>query len=326
MTDSLRNQVEAAFDKDQEISQEEQVEDVQSDEEPETGHLPNDSTESEEPEQATVEDEINAPEHWGIDDKEMFKALDNRGRDFLLRRHKQMEADYTKNKQALAEEQKIAESFKKAVTPYESYLKEIGLNPQEAFEKLLATEMRLRMVSPKEKAQILQNLAQEYGAEFDPNAEPIQIDEATQRIYDELNRQKSELMQLKQEREFTQKRSIDSTIESFANQKDDKGILKHPHFETLRDQMGKLLNSGLAGNLDEAYERAIYLQSDLRDEYISRHTNKDKQEADTRQKTLASKRAGFNVKSGASSQITDPKEKLNLRQQLERDVGAYFSH
>lgn len=264
------------------------------------------------------EEELIAPAHWAKEDREIFQSLDKDGRKFLLKQHKFMESSYTKKMQALTEDQKIAESFKKTITPYESYLNQLQINPTEAFEKLIATEMRLRMASPKEKAAIIHNLAKDYGAEFDPYAEPEQVDEKTQAIYDELNRQKAYIMRWEQQRQEQEKHSLESQINAFASTKDENNKLKYPHFETLRKDMGVLMNAGKADTLEEAYEAALLLNKDLRHEYLLKQSRAD----DDRKRASASKKAAFNVRAGSNNQITDPKPTLSLRETIARAMEA----
>lgn len=268
-----------------------------------------------------VEEEIEAPSHWAPEDREIFKALDAKGRQFLIKEQKSMKADYTKKMQALSEERKIAESFKKSVTPYENYLKQLNIDPTQAFEKLIAAEMRLRMANPHEKGAILHDLAKQYGANFDPQAPQIQapqLDEKTQLIYDELHKQRAYLMNLEQDRQKQEEKALENTINSFSSTKEKDGSLKYPHFEEVRRNMGALINAGTADSLEDAYEKAVLLDKNLRKEYLNRYTKND----EARHKAVASKKAGFNVKSGSTSQIIDASPKLSLRETLARAMDT----
>ena len=65
---------------------------------------------SEEPEEAAEETEeskdtpVSAPENWNEDDRIMFDSLPNEAKDRLLKREKEMTADYTRKTQDLAEQ------------------------------------------------------------------------------------------------------------------------------------------------------------------------------------------------------------------------------
>lgn len=167
MTDNLRAALDASY--------EEVVNDVPPPEPQVTDIPPADKVEepeglSPDPSEQTIEPEIEAPSHWASEDREVFKALDKKGQNFLLRRHREMEAGYTKKLQSHSEDVKIAESYRKKLTPHEGYIKQIGIDPMDAFEKLISAEIKLRTGSPQEKAALLQNLDKQYGVQFDSNA------------------------------------------------------------------------------------------------------------------------------------------------------------
>lgn len=310
MTDSLRETLEAAY--------EETTNDtpVVSEQNPSTEQ----NNEEAPPENETPpEPELEAPSHWAFEDREVFKALDAKGREFLLRRHKQTEADYTRKSQALSEDVKIAENYRKKLTPHEGYIKQIGIDPFEAFEKLVGAEIKLRTGTPAEKQEMLQNLAKQYGVQFNAdNATQPEVDEKTKFILQKIQQQEHRLLQWEKEKEETERRSLQTHINNFSSQVDEKGLPKYPHFETIKADMGLLLKNGKAESLEDAYEQALFLNKDLRNEYIARHTKN----VEVKNKTLASKAAGFNVKSASTSQVVDTDPPLNLRKQLERAWDA----
>jgi hypothetical protein len=268
------------------------------------------------------EDEIDAPEHWASEDRDVFRALDKRGKSFLLRRHKEMEAAHTRKLQALAEETKIAESFKKTVGPYESYLKQLNIEPTQAFEKLIATEMRLRMANPHEKAALMNELARQYGVQLQGGEAP-QVHDQTKAIFDELNNHRAYLIRLEQEKKNQEVQSLHNQISTFSSAKDENGNLKYPHFETIRHDMGALMNAGKAATLEEAYEQAIWINPELRRTFIERQSADRKVGEEVRQKTAASKKAGFNVKASGSEKIKDAKPALSLNETIRRAMEEH---
>lgn len=281
--------------------------------------------ESVEPDIADAEEEDEAPDHWPDKDKEVFRAVDKNAKAFLLRRHKEMEAGYTKKQQALAEEKKIADNFRKAIEPHAAYLKQLNIDPIDAFNKLVSTEMRLRMANPQERGALINGLARQYGAQFDPNAPVAQIDPKTQLILDELNRQKALIDSMQNEKKEAQNQSNLQKITSFSDTKDKDGKPKYPHFEAVRVQMGKLINAGAVKEgateselLENAYTQAILGDVELRKEYIA---NLNRREVDHK-KVSESKRAGFNVKSSGGGSVTDTKKDMSLAQTIRAAYDA----
>lgn len=316
MSDNLRAALDAAY--------EEVVNDVPPTEPQVTEIPPADKVEEPEgsapyvPSDQPIEPEIEAPIHWASEDREVFKALDKRGKDILLRRHKEMEAGYTKKLQAHSEDVKIAENYRKMINPHEGYIKQIGIDPREAFEKLIGAEIKLRTGSPQEKAALIQNLAKQYGVQFEQGETQPEIDPQIQAIFQKLQKQEQTLLQIQQEKEEAEKRVLLSQINNFSTEKDEKGGLKYPHFETLKAEMGFLLEHGRAVSMEDAYKKALRLNEDLH------NTDNLRQNRDTepKRKTLDSKNASFNVKSEVSAKLSEPTKNLSLREQLAQAMDA----
>lgn len=323
----LRDQVAAAYEQSTTpLEEENAVKNTVVEEAPEIGASEDapDSEDIQPDNEPKVDQEPNAPEHWAEEDKEVFSSLDTRGREFLLRRHKEMEAAHTKKQQAVAEERKRLEGLLKTVEPHDEFFNDIGLKREEALANILNVARVLHGHDPKSKAAVVQQIINDYNVQLGNQQDSEPLDPQTQLIFSEVNQLKENLRQLQQERIQNEERSLQNTINDFANQKDESGNLKYPHFETLKEDMGILMSARKAESLEEAYEAAIYLNRDLRKDYILRQNNKDKQEAEAREKTAASKRASFNLKSGSTTNIIDPKPDLSLRDEIRRNVESGY--
>jgi|GEM_PF-4495755 len=314
MTDTLRDQVTAAYEKEAEEvvkPEEEIVEQVEAPEDDADQDDLDDLVEEE-------EEEFEAPAHWDQNYRDEFKTIDSKSKKFLLSREKDLQKHYTKKQQALAEDQRYAESTRKTIAPYENYLKQNNIDHNQAFEKLLSTEIRLRTASPHEKALILQDLGRHYGAQVDFNAEIPQIDPQVKYLHDKVAQQEAYLTRIEQERLASEERGYINQIDEFKSEKDDRGNFRNPHFEDLREEMGKLLSSGFASSLKEAYYKATLLNEDLKKEVISREARNE----ESRKRAAASKTASFNVKSASTSKISDVKEQLSRRDLIARVLDA----
>jgi hypothetical protein len=326
---SLRDQIEAAYETVAEDKVEEEVEHaVEQKEEvaeriPETSRVP-DTTE-EEPEEEKPES-LDAPNHWSPEDREAFGELDEKGRRLYLKRYKEMEAGYTKKSQSISEDRKLAENFKKVIANHEEYLRKIGVDPLMATDKLLETEKLLRVGTPAQKMDALQRICRDYGINLNQqvdqqytNQNQQHIDPQTLAVYEKLQSLEQRQQQIEQERLAREYSSLENQIVSFQNAVDDKGEAKHPHFETLRLDMSEMLTKGMAKSLEDAYNKALRLNDDLHQEYINRQYNSRLKEAEVVKKTVASKKAGFNVRSSGSTSSATPIDTLPLRQQIERE-------
>lgn len=262
------------------------------------------------------EPEIEAPEQWSNEDKDVFKAIDKKGKEFILRRHREMEAAHTRKSQKFAEEIRVAEKFNKIIEKHKPHLDQLKIDPFEAFDKLVSTDVRFRTGSDQEKTALMNDLARYYAARLDPEAAPMApIDP---RLLDVVKRQEERLAQIENERIEQERSSLQNLVVSFSTEKDDKGHPKHPHFESVRQQMGQLMTAGVARTLDEAYEQAILINADLRKEYFS----KQFREEDTAKKTVASRKASLNVKGGSDATISDPTREMTLAQTIRAAYDA----
>lgn len=275
------------------------------------------------------EDEIRELKNWNKTDKEIYKSLDVKGREFLLRRHREMQKDHTQKLQANAENQKIAEKYKEIIAPRSDYLKQIGMEPLHAVAYLIDTEKKLRFGTRYEKQQAIEQLSKVYDIPLNGSAqiqdEVPQLDEATKLILNKLNAHEQYMANEVQEKQRNQRTYLESVVTNFAQEKDESGNSKYPHFEEVKKTMGDLLTSKLAESMEDAYEQAVFKNKTLREDYLKRYNNFEKREADNRDKAIASKKAGFNVKSKSSDGIVDQRKTLSLRDTVKRDVEAAYA-
>lgn len=278
-----------------------------------------------EPEQ---EKEAEALAHWPEEKRKTFQNLSKEAKEFVLEREKNFNSDYTKKTQKHAEELRIAEKYKQALSPHEDYLRSIGMDPMDAATNLIAFERRLANASPKEKAQIIRQLADQYKADFtDESEEPV--DPKISRLESKVLEQENYLRRIDQERKEAKEYEIQRTINDFKNTKDSSGRPKYPHFESVMQDMGDFIETaerrGKHITMESAYESAIMLNNELRQEYISNY-NKDRfREEDNKKRLSVSKNASFNVKSTGSDSKESPRN-LSIREALIRsmnDANAY---
>ena len=336
MANSLRDALEEAFEKHESV-EEGRIEDPKIEEpeaiEEEEGELekaasapekePEPEEEIEEKKASAIESDIEPPEHWSVRDKEMFNKQGDEGKEFLLRRHKEMEASFTKKNQNFSEEIKFLKSFKDKLTPFEPYLKQNNIDPLQAFENLLSTEMRLRNSSAEEKSNLLRQLALDYGAQYNPQDPEQPIDYQQQVYANELYNIKETLKRIEQDKIATEQNYYQKTIDSFASSKDENGKSKHPYFEDVKSDMAMLLSAGRAETLEEAYNQSIFLNPSLRNDIIVRQSNNERRVADKKVKTEAAKRAGFNIKSSGQASMADQPKELDLRGTLSQIYDDY---
>lgn len=202
----------------------------------------------------TVPEPRKAPQSWKEEYKAQFNALPDAIQEEILRR----ETDYSKGIQRYAETAKYGETLKPVVDNWQPYLNELGVRPEQAFDAMLHAEKRLRTGSPAEKLQTLHKLAQDYGINLGQAPEQQQLDPNVQHALSRVQHLEEHIRQQQYAQQQSQQSEIQKAIDGFAKNP------KHPHFESVRDDMSKLLQAGYAESMDEAYEKAVWARPDIR--------------------------------------------------------------
>lgn len=109
---------------------------------------------------------------------------------------------------------------------------------------------------------------------------------------------------------------VQKQVEDFAKESDASGNLKHPYFKEVVKDIYDLLQKGVANNLDDAYETAIWFNGATRDKLIAERSQKALELK--RQDAKKSKEAAFAPKGKADIDTKD----MSLREELEMRFAA----
>lgn len=114
---------------------------------------------------------------------------------------------------------------------------------------------------------------------------------------------------------------VASEIQTFGTAKDDKGRLKHPHFEQVRSLMGTMIASGRASDLDTAYDMACRADPDVNAKIASaqRAAEEREQQRQRRAKAEAASKAGKSI-SGSPGQRAMPEASDDIREDMRRQL------
>lgn len=231
----------------------------------------------------------------------------------------QRENEYASGVSTYRSEAEQARLWNEAVSPIMHRLQAHGVQPHNYVGQLIQVDNVLTSGSPQQKIQALAQIASSYGIPLSVLAQGAQsggIDSATNDLLAKIQHQDSELKRLNAWIEKQDNSSIESQIKSFS----ESG--KAPHFEAVRATMGKLLESGMASTLEDAYEQAVYLNPETRALELSRQQeNTDKIAAANR-----AKQAAISVKQsaprGKTANSVDPSD---LRATLEAHAAEIFA-
>lgn len=267
-----------------------------------------------------------APDHWSNEDREMFAKLDQNGKDFLLRRHRQMEGDYTRKTQENAEAIKVGKLFDEAMDPAikadlmrigvdrEAYVRQMmqwhhmSVNDPAGFVRSITQQLRL------DPAQVFTQTGESQETQpADPMAQRIAAVES--HLSNEQRNRHQQVIQQTQER-----------VNSFKDAVDDQGNPLHPHFETVRKDMATFVRVDPNMPLEDAYQAAVYKNPELRAGLMNgqpAQTPSGQNHAERTNKALRAKKS--NIKSRSGSVEADKKQvKMSLRDSMNAaadDIG-----
>lgn len=197
-----------------------------------------------------------APKAWAKETHELWGKLSPEAQAQIEHREKQMLDGLTQ----YGEHAKYGQSIQKALQPYEPMMRAHGLDAPATVTKLFDAHLQLSTGTPEQRTAYLVKVAKNYGLDLSKAAahatgntdEPAAVRELRERT-DRLEQERNtELTQRQQE----QRSRVANEVTTFAEAKDDKGNLKHPHFDECHAEIVALINAGHP--LDKAYEKAVF--------------------------------------------------------------------
>jgi len=245
---------------------------------------------------------------------------------------KKREADFQKGitqyKQAAEYGNRVMAEFQ----PYMQTIQERGGQPLGVLRNLLQTAHVLNTAGPEQKAQLLLQVAQQYGvdlsqhfgqpqgeqAAFDPRTLTPVVQQLLRPALQEINQFKTQFLTAQQQAEAQQQQEIQGQIEAFRTATDEKGQPKHVYFDNVRELMGSFLESGYARDMDDAYVMACRAHPEVSQTVsAAQRRSEDAQRLEeARRKANDAKRAGsVNVTGQGGVGIADT-SKNSLRDDL----------
>mgnify|MGYP003342942566 FL=1 len=223
------------------------------------------------------------PSSWKKDYEEDWGRLDPRLQDYIQQR----EADYAKGVSTYKNQWDQAAPILESLNQFQPLLRQYGVAPQQWITQLGNAHAQLVTGTPEQKMQVFQQLANDYGINLGAVAGYQGYDPQFSSLAQELNQIKNQWGQFQQQQEAMEQTQLRSEIDSF---KADK-----PYFEEVRETMAGLLQSGMADDLQSAYDKAIRLNDDVFQRIQSEQTRTS--EAAQREKVAAAKAKVLSPKS-----------------------------
>lgn len=193
------------------------------------------------------------PASWKKDYHEVWQTADPKLKEYAWQREEEMK----RGVEPLLSKAQFADQIQQAIEPYQNNLRTLGIEPPQAIKALMDADNVLRHGTPQQKAQMFASLSQQYGVNLGEigNLQQQPVDPTVSALQNELYSVKNEVMTWKQQQEAAQNQALLGEINTFAQ--------KAEFFEDARPTMIQLLNSGMAQNLEDAYNKALRLDESL---------------------------------------------------------------
>ena len=254
-------------------------------------------------------------EHW-----ERFDKLEPELRSYILQR----ETEYKAGLAAYNAEVKAAQGLRQAIEPFLPELQRHNVDPAVWIRNLGNAHQTLALGSPQAKLQVFARLAQDYGVPLQylvPNAQGqvAQMDPTVQYLAQNLQGLQQQWQQFQTQRQQQEQQSIQESIREFA-----ADAKEHPHFETVRESMAALLSSGMAQNLQQAYDKAIWMAPEVRTAVLAAQQQQEQTARVEQARSAASKARAQAVSPRSASPgaaAVKPDGRKGLRESLEASFG-----
>ena len=230
---------------------------------------------------------VKPPESWTPAAKAKFAGMDPDLQKEVLRR----EGEMTKQFSVIDEDRTLGKKIRSAAAPYLATIKAEGGDESAAFGAFLNYAHIMRSGTPQQKLQALQNVAQQFNVPLGSQPQQAAPNQAFESLAQRLDRLERERQADLHQRQVQEQFSLSSEIEAFSSE------AGHEHFETVRELMGSLLQSGQATDLQDAYDKAIWANPEIRS------TLTQAQLAEAEQKRLSQTQANTGAAKWASGSV-----------------------
>lgn len=275
----------------------EQPQDAAAQEQPET------SAEDEPAQAQPSAPEDKAPSSWTPAVAQKWGDLPPEVRAEIQRR----ETDYHKGIEQYKQAAAIAQEYERVLAPNLDMIQQAGVAPSEALEYLFNAHRTLTYGSPEQKREAIARIARDCQIDLTDLAPAAPIDPHVQ----QLMHQNQQLLRYQQMTQQQQQQEVLSQIEAF------RANPENVHFEAVKDDMAILLQSGRAANLQDAYDKAVWMRPDIRQTLVQQQRTDAQKKAAEQQRQARAKTAAGGVRGAANPKATTVSPDASLRDTLE---------
>ncbi len=267
-----------------------------------------------------VEAAPDVPAHWSQADKELIAALPKEHQGKVVERYKAIEAGFTPKLQELAEIRRNYDGAMQLFQPHMQALRQAGRTPSDIIAGYVQIERDLlqgrqnaarggvndlgaqhvaRIISsynidPGRVAALLRGEQPQgdMGAGAQPPAAiPQQFLQAFNSLEERVIRREAEDQARIAADQSAREAAVSAQMDTFINEKDETGQLKHPFFSELDHDMRMLaqtlLSQGITPTIADLYERAVYANPTTRSKLLAANQAQEQRKAAAERKAKA---------------------------------------
>jgi len=303
------------------------VEDTSADIVPEETDVPDEiAAEAEDTEATEVTEDVGltAPDHWSSENKTLFESQTPEAQQFLLDRHKEMEADYTRKTQDIAEVRNELGPYWDKFSAQRGHLQRQGISTSQYLENLTNADLMLS----RDPVGGIRQIAQAYGVDLsDPSflQEQSAVDPQVQTLQQELSELRNTITQRDQAAYETSLSTFQEQINSFATKTTETGEAAHPYFEEVMNDMVVLAQAeqtqGRTPELSKLYEQAVWANPTTRAKQLAADKAVQAADAEKRARAKAAKAKEASSSLSGSPDVSGVNASLSLEEELSANWG-----
>jgi hypothetical protein len=217
-----------------------------------------------------------APHTWPDDWKQAFNAVNPQMQGIMVEQHKLMNKAFSSRMMELGKRRRELEGVEKAISPHIQRLHRAGIGPETAVMRALGWDEHIQ----KDPQQGIRDMAQAYGVNLGelskPSAQERYMTPAERALQEEnrnlagrlenIEQSQARYAQAQQQSAWRQRQArAYRMLQEFMNATDDKGNQLHPYIEHVAPTMTKLIDNGMAEDLEDAYNKATAMSPQIRE-------------------------------------------------------------
>lgn len=218
--------------------------------------------------------ETGAPKTWSKEALAEWATIPDRAKQEILKREEDMFRGLEQYKAAAD----VGRAYDSAVEPYKQILSAEGVDPVQLFQSFAGNHYLLSRGTPEQKLGLAANLLDSYGIDLIQLAEfigdQVPADPTIARLEQEIAELRAGQQRVQTQELSAQQARINAEVEAFAA--DPKNI----YFNELIDDIAKLMGSGAAASLQQAYDTAVYANPTTKAKELARLTAEAKSAAE----------------------------------------------